>query len=126
VLSGDADRRRHALGARSDDLMAAVAALDPQVAEWVDDFVFGAVWGRAHLATDERRLVAISMLAAGGHLPQLRNYLHGALQAGIPREKLREVLVMSVPYVGFPSALASLGVFSEVCAAEDRAAVRGG
>jgi 4-carboxymuconolactone decarboxylase len=117
-------RREEIMGARADELMDAVAALDPQVAEWVEDLVFGAIWSRPHLAIDERRLVAISMLAAGGHDAQLRNYIHGALQAGIPREKLREVLVMCVPYGGMPRALAALGVLNEACAAADRATGR--
>jgi 4-carboxymuconolactone decarboxylase len=104
--------------------MATAAALDPDVAGWIDSLVFGDIWARPHLEIDERRLVAISMLAAGGHLSQLGNYIHGALQAGVAREKLLEVLVMGVPYLGFPKTLAALGVLKDACAAEDRAVDR--
>jgi alkylhydroperoxidase/carboxymuconolactone decarboxylase family protein YurZ len=109
-------------GAKSEQLQEALAALDPGLAKWADEFVFGEVWGREGLSVDERRLVAITALAVGGHEAQLRNYLHGALQDGYPPEKLREALVMTVVYAGFPRAIASMVVFKSVLESHQRAA----
>ncbi len=44
----------------------------------------------------------------------LRNYLHGALQGGVPEAKLREAIVMQVVYTGFPSAIKALGELDAV------------
>ena len=60
------------------------------------------------------------MLAVLGSETQLRNYLHGALQDGVPPEKLHETLLMTVVYAGFPAAIAALVVWKEVLAAHER------
>ena len=59
-------------------------------------------------------LVAISALASLGQIPQLRAYLHGALQAGIPEEAVGETLAMLSVYAGFPAALNALECWREV------------
>ena len=58
--------------------------------------------------------VAIVALACGGHHVQLRNYLHGALQAGIDPNRVHEALKMLVVYDGFPTAIAAMAVLNEV------------
>jgi 4-carboxymuconolactone decarboxylase len=118
--SEGAARRRRAQGGRADQLNALLASLDPQMAEWSDSFIFGEVWGREGLSQDERMLVAITALAATEHPNQLRNYLHGALEAGISARKIKEALVMMVVYAGFPTALTSLVLFDEVAASARR------
>ncbi len=97
-----------------------MASLDPGLAEWVDQFVFGEVWGRPGLSEPERMLVAISALAATGRPDQLRAYLFGALHAGVPAVKLHETLVMQAVYAGFPAAIGALGVWREVVGAARR------
>ena len=52
--------------------------------------------------------------ATGGHVAQLRSYLHGALQAGIDPDKLQDTLVMIVVYAGFPTALMALDEWRKV------------
>jgi 4-carboxymuconolactone decarboxylase len=109
-----ADRRRRAQGQRSDALQAEFMRLDLGAARWADDFVFGEVWGRPGLAHEERMIVAITALAAQGNTNQLRNYLFGAVQDGVPPRKIHEALVMLVVYVGFPTALGALAVWRDV------------
>jgi 4-carboxymuconolactone decarboxylase len=107
-------RRRRIQGPKSDALAAAVASLDPEVSEWVDEFVFGKVWDRPGLSEEERTLVAIAALGATEHPAQLRAYLFGALHAGTSAKKLHETLVMLVVYAGFPAALQALTTWREV------------
>jgi alkylhydroperoxidase/carboxymuconolactone decarboxylase family protein YurZ len=116
-------RRERAQGAMAGQLQEALAALDPQLAQWADSFVFGEVWGRAGLSQDERMLVAITALAATGHPVQLKNYLHGALDAGIAASKIHEALVMLTVYCGFPAALSSLSCWKQVAASARRRGV---
>jgi 4-carboxymuconolactone decarboxylase len=107
-------RRRRAQGPKADRLQAELVRLDPELARWADDFVFGEVWAREGLSFEERMLVAISQLAATGRTPQLRNYLFGAIQAGIDPRKIQEALVMLAVYTGFPNAIAALAAWAEV------------
>jgi len=113
-------RRRRAQGPRSEQLRTALVALDPGLAEWVDSFVFGEVWGRDGLSEPERILVAVSALAAMGRSDQLRAYLFGALHAGVPAVKLHEALVMQSVYAGFPAAIGALAVWRDVVASARR------
>lgn len=118
------ERRRRAQGPRSEELRTALAELDPGLAEWVDSFVFGKVWGREGLSEPERMLVAVSALAATGRPDQLRAYLFGALHAGVPAVKLHEALVMQAVYAGFPAAIGALGVWRDVVASARRQGLR--
>jgi 4-carboxymuconolactone decarboxylase len=93
------------------------------MAAWADDFIFGEIWGREGISQDERMLVAITALAATEHPAQLRNYLHGALQAGISARKINEALLMMVVYAGFPTALSALVVWKDVVASARRQGV---
>ena len=66
------------------------------------------------MSFEEQMLVAVSALAAGGNILQLRSYLHGAVQAGIDPDKLQDALVMMVVYAGFPGALMALEEWRKV------------
>jgi 4-carboxymuconolactone decarboxylase len=112
-LSGGTLRAR-AQGSRTGQLGDALAALDPSLLEWADGFIFGQVWAGEGLAFEDRMLVAIVALASGGHLVQLRNYLHGALQVGIDPDRIHEALKMLVVYAGFPTAIAAMAALQEV------------
>jgi len=111
--------RARAQGAKAEKLQDALRSLDPEMADWADEFIFGAVWSRPGLDFSERALVAIVALAIGGHTEQLRNYLHGALQDGVPKEKIHEALVMLCVYCGFPTALKALACWRDVLRAHE-------
>jgi len=112
--------RERAQGEMAPRLQDALGSLDPELADIADDFIFGRLWAGEGIAFEERMLVAITALAAGDHQEQLRNYLHGALQAGVPADKLHEALKMLVVYCGFPTALHALGTFAKVRAAHEK------
>jgi 4-carboxymuconolactone decarboxylase len=112
--SEGAARRARAQGMRAPQHQERLRSLDPQLAEWTDDFVFGQVWGRSGLDEDERMLIAITALGTIGELNLMKNYLHGALQAGIPPAKIHEALVMLVIYAGFPRCVSALYEWRQV------------
>lgn len=113
-------RRQRAQGAKAEQLQGILASFDPGMAGYADEFIFGQVWGRPGLSFEERMLVAITALGAGEHPNQLRNYLHGALQDGIPASKIHEVVVMLCVYCGFPTALEAMTEWQSVLAAARR------
>lgn len=110
------ERREKAQGKRAEILQGRLRDTDPGLARYADDFIFGDVWARPGISHEERMLVAIAVLAAGGHTELLRNYLHGALQDGISPRKLHEVLVMLCVYVGFPPTVPAVGELRRVFA----------
>jgi 4-carboxymuconolactone decarboxylase len=108
-----AARRARAQGTAHEALQEKLGTLDPRLAAWADGWIFGEVWDEVG-DFEDRSLVAIVALAATAKPDQLRNYLHGALQDGMSPRRIHESLVMLVVYVGFPTALAALGVWQEV------------
>lgn len=108
--------RARAQGRHTDKLGDALAALDPDLLDYADGFIFGSVWAGADLAFEDRMLVAITALAATGQDAQLGNYLHGALQDGMAPDRIREALKMLVVYVGFPTAITALATFDAIAA----------
>lgn len=115
--------RRRAQGAKADQLQALLTSLDPGVGKWADEFVFGEVWERPGLDFESRMLVAIASLATQGNGPLLRNYAHGALQAGVSARKIHEALVELVVYAGFPTATSMLFEWQQVLLAARRQGV---
>jgi 4-carboxymuconolactone decarboxylase len=115
-----AELRARAQGRRVDELTAALGALDPALPGLADGFIFGDIWGRPGLDFEDRMLVAITALAVQGQIPQLRNYLHGALQAGMAEERIHEALLMTCVYAGFPAALNALECWRKARESEAR------
>ncbi|MBN9112199.1 MAG: carboxymuconolactone decarboxylase family protein [Pseudonocardia sp.] len=105
-------------GKKADTFEAIQRALDPEMFEWTEEFNFGTVWTRPGLDFDDRILIAITALAVQGG--PIRNYLHGAIQAGIDPMRIHETLVMLTPYAGFSVAMDALQVWGDVVRSERR------
>jgi 4-carboxymuconolactone decarboxylase len=94
---------------------------DPQTVASVGDlgrylveFVFGDIYSRPGMNLREREMVAVAVLLALGREPQLRVHLKAALHIGITRQELEEVVLQTVPYVGFPLALSAMQVLAQL------------
>ena len=87
-------------------VISSLADIAPDLGRYIVEFAFGDIYAREGLSLQERELVTIaSLLTAGGCEPQLRVHLNGALNVGIPPQKIVESLIHCVPYVGFPRVL---------------------
>lgn len=112
--AGGRARRLRAQGPKSESLRRVASTYDHEFPRYVDEFIFGEIWGRPGMSQDERMLVAISALAATEHPDQLSNYIWGALYSGMPASKIHEVFMMMPIYAGFPVTLASLRLWKEI------------
>jgi 4-carboxymuconolactone decarboxylase len=83
------------------------------------DYAFGEVWSRPQLARRDRSLVVISALAALALPHELDIHIGGALQHGVTRVEVEEVMMTLVVYGGFPRAIDGLHVAQKVFAALD-------
>jgi alkylhydroperoxidase/carboxymuconolactone decarboxylase family protein YurZ len=90
------------------------AELAPEFFDHVLRTTFGDVWARPGLAVRDRSLITVAMLASLGHTEELRAHLAGALNVGIARDELVEVLMQVSVYAGVPAAVAALRVAAEV------------
>jgi 4-carboxymuconolactone decarboxylase len=88
--------------------------LAPEFFMLVAQFCFGMFWARPNLALRDRSLCTVAQLAALGRTDELRAHLHGALNLGIRREELVEVLMQTACYAGVPAAVNALNAAAEV------------
>ena len=110
----------HRLAPKSLDKFCAghVAEVAPDFARMVIEFTFGDLYARDELDLQTREIVAIAALASLGHLPQLRQHIPAALQSGLSRSKIVEILMQTAVYGGFPAALNALADCHDLLADE--------
>lgn len=78
---------------------------DTSLQQLVTEFAWGTVWARGGLDRKQRSLATVSMLIALNRPQELAGHLRGALANGVTPEELRELMVHSAVYCGFPAAL---------------------
>jgi 4-carboxymuconolactone decarboxylase len=67
-------------------------------------FTFGEVWKRDVLSRAERSLVTLSFLIALNRPDQMRTHIRAALNNGVPKEKIFELAIHALAYLGAPLA----------------------
>jgi len=94
------------------------AKLAPDFYRYVAETAFGMIWSRPGLAIRDRSLVTCAQLAALGKTEELKAHLRGALNLGISKEELVEVLMQTAVYAGVPAANDALKAAAEVLGVE--------
>lgn len=90
------------------------AKLAPDFYRYVAETAFGMIWSRPGLAIRDRSLVTCAQLAALGKTEELKAHLRGALNVGISKVELVEVLMQTAVYAGVPAANDALKAAAEV------------
>ncbi|HXF74286.1 MAG TPA: carboxymuconolactone decarboxylase family protein [Actinomycetota bacterium] len=85
---------------------------------YVISFAYGELYGRPGLSLRDRELAAVAMLAVLGREAQLKAHLAAALRAGLSAGELEELVIHTVPFAGFPAAIAAHQALREVLARE--------
>jgi 4-carboxymuconolactone decarboxylase len=75
------------------------------IQEMVTSIGWGQVWARPGLTRRERSLINLAMLTALNRPREFQHHLLGALNNGCTKEQIREVLIQTAAYCGFPAAL---------------------
>jgi 4-carboxymuconolactone decarboxylase len=86
----------------------------PKLAELTDQVLFGDVWERPELSKRDRSLITVAALVALHRPDQLRFHLGRAVENGVKKEELIEVIIHLAFYAGWPSAMSAAMVAKEV------------
>jgi len=89
--------------------------------ELLNEYCWGAVWGREELPRKTRSMINIAMISILNRPHELRAHLRGALNNGVTREEIREILMQVAIYGGMPAAVDSFRVTREFFAEIDKA-----
>jgi 4-carboxymuconolactone decarboxylase len=99
-----------------------LADIAPDLGRYIIEFGFGDIYSRPGLDLRSREIATVAALTAmGTAVPQLEVHLHGALNVGVTREEIVEVILQMSLYAGFPAALNGMAAAKRVFAARDQA-----
>src|SRR5262245_29713278 len=94
----------------------------PKLADLTRDVLFGDVWERPQLKKRDRSLATVSALIAMNRLEQLPGNLTRALNNGVTRDEMIELITHLAFYAGWPNAMSALSIARKVF---DQHAARG-
>jgi 4-carboxymuconolactone decarboxylase len=86
----------------------------PKLVELTDHVLFGDIWERKELSKRDRSLVTVAALIALNRPEQLRFHLAKALENGLKKEELIEVITHLAFYSGWPNAMSAIMIAKEV------------
>jgi len=69
-----------------------------------DRILFGEIWERPQLSKRDRSLVTCAACVAGGWTEQMKTHFPKALQNGVKKDELIELITHLAFYTGWPSA----------------------
>ena len=95
-----------------------MAEVSPKLAQLTEDVLFGDVWERPGLSKRDRSLVTVAALIALYRTDQLRGHIGRALENGVTKEEIGEVINHMAFYAGWPTAANAVRVAKEVYDAE--------
>jgi 4-carboxymuconolactone decarboxylase len=109
-------RNLKTLNAGAPDRLAAVTqGVAPDLARYTIEYGYGDVFNRPGLDRRTRQIITVAVLATlGNAAPQLRSHIRGALNVGVSREEIAEIMIQLSVYAGFPAALNGTGMAREV------------
>ena len=94
----------------------AIGEIAPKLAELTDEVLFGDVWERPQLSKRDRSLITCAALVAMGKTEQMTFHFPRAIENGVTREELVELITHLAFYVGWPSAVSAVTRAKELLA----------
>jgi len=86
----------------------------PKLVDLTEKVVFGDVWERPELSKRDRSLITCAALVALQRPDQLRGHLGRALENGVTKEELGELITHLAFYSGWPTAVTAANIAKEV------------
>ncbi len=95
---------------------SAMTEVSPRLAELTEKVLFGDVWERPGLSKRDRSLITVAALMALYRTDQLRAHIARALDNGVTKDEIGEVITHMAFYAGWPTAANAVLVAREVYA----------
>jgi 4-carboxymuconolactone decarboxylase len=90
------------------------ADVAPALARYTDEVLFGEVWQRSGLSPRDRSLITVASLISLYRINELPFHLRRALENGVTRDELAEVITHLAFYAGWPPASSAVGIARKI------------
>jgi len=94
--------------------MEGIKNISPDLWEMIVSFGFGDLYTRKTLSYAQREIITLTALITQGAFDQLRVHLQAALNVGLTKEEIMEIIIHCAGYVGFPKAVHAMGIAGEI------------
>lgn len=102
-----------------DRVTGRLAELDADLPRLITDYAFADVVGRPGLDLKIREMLTVAALTAMGTAPgQLEFHMRGALNVGVSKEELLEVIIQMAVYAGIPACMNGITAYRSTLAAQ--------
>ena len=109
--------RREVLGSEYvDNSIKNAGEFNMPMQELVTEFAWNAIWNRPGLDRRSRSMINLAMLTALNRPHELKLHLKGAINNGLTKDEIRELLMQTAIYCGVPAAIDSFRCAKEVFA----------
>lgn len=88
--------------------------ISPDFWEMIVAFGYGDVYSREGLTLAKREIVTITSLITQGAFEQLEFHIKAALNVGLPKNEIIEVIIQCAAYAGFPKACQAMLIAGRV------------
>lgn len=92
----------------------AVRSFAPKLIDLTEKVVYGDVWERPGLSKRDRSLITCAALVAMNRTEQLRGHVARAIDNGVTRDEIVEVITHMAFYSGWPTAMSAANVAKDV------------
>ena len=115
VLSAKGDETMRALhGERAEGGYASPTSAASELYATAIEFLYGDVWNRPGISRRQRMICSVAAFTATQLEAQQRKFFRSALNVGLSRSEILEVIIQTGPYSGFPLALNALAIAEDV------------
>jgi 4-carboxymuconolactone decarboxylase len=118
------ERKRHAKGMKVRRAVLGDAHVDNAIAktnnftspfqDLITRYAWGEIWTRPGLPRRTRSLITIAMMVAMNRPDELRLHLRAAVNNGVARKDIQEVLLQTAIYCGVPAANSAFHIADDI------------
>ncbi len=104
-------------GEAGENVIESLKDISPDLGKYVIEYPFGDIYNRGILDNKTIEIAVVAALTAMGNaIPQLKVHINGALNVGVAKEEINEIMILMSVYSGFPAALNGTFALKEVLA----------
>src|SRR5215472_11621127 len=118
------ERKRHEQGMKTRRAVLGDEHVDASLAnrnefneafqDLITRYAWGEIWNRPGLTKQTRSMLTLAMMVALNRPDEFRMHLRAALDIGVKREEVQEVLLQTAIYCGVPAANSAFHIAEEV------------
>jgi len=102
------------------------ADVAPALGDYTDNILFGEVWERPGLSKRDRSMITVTTLIALYRTNELPFHIRRALENGVTKEELAELITHIAFYAGWPTAATAVTIARQVFETADGNATASG